>query len=109
MSAENPLYVPRNWLAQEAIAATAGDWAPLEALMKLLRAPYVEAPEAAHYAEKRPEWARHEPGCAMLSCVTGAARARAPSPPGDRAARTLTAGRFPSARGRPPKPRTIAA
>jgi serine/tyrosine/threonine adenylyltransferase len=69
MSSLNPLYVPRNWLAKEAIdAATASDFAPLERLMSVLRSPYAEQPGATHYAEKRPDWARHVAGCAMLSC-----------------------------------------
>ncbi len=69
MNAVNPIYVPRNWLAQEAIdAATAGDLAPLHRLMHVLKHPYDERPEHAHFAEKRPDWARTKPGCAMLSC-----------------------------------------
>jgi len=69
MDAVNPIYVPRNWLAQEAIdAATAGDLGPLHRLMEVLKHPYEERPADAHFAEKRPEWARNKPGCAMLSC-----------------------------------------
>jgi serine/tyrosine/threonine adenylyltransferase len=69
MNRVNPIYVPRNWLAQEAIdAATAGDLAPLHRLNEVLRSPYDERPEHAHYAEKRPDWAKTKPGCAMLSC-----------------------------------------
>lgn len=69
MDAVNPIYVPRNWLAQEAIdAATGGDLGPLQRLMEVLKHPYEERAEDAHFAEKRPEWARSKPGCAMLSC-----------------------------------------
>jgi uncharacterized protein YdiU (UPF0061 family) len=69
MAAANPWVVPRNWLAQEAIeAAEGGDLAPLHALVAVLRTPYAEQPGHARYAARRPEWARHKPGCAMLSC-----------------------------------------
>jgi serine/tyrosine/threonine adenylyltransferase len=61
--------VPRNWLAQQAIdAATAGDLAPLERLLHVLRRPYDEQPEHEELAQRRPEWARHKPGCSALSC-----------------------------------------
>lgn len=69
MNRVNPIYVPRNWLAQEAIdAATAGDLGPLHRLNDVLKSPYDERPEHAHYAQKRPDWAKTKAGCAMLSC-----------------------------------------
>lgn len=69
MRLANPKYVPRNYLAQVAIdAAEAGDLAPLERLMGVLKRPYDEQPEAEDLAGLRPEWARHRPGCSALSC-----------------------------------------
>lgn len=69
MDHANPCYVPRNWLAQEAIdAAESGDLAPLEALFDVVRGPYVERPGLERYAGLRPDWARNRAGCSMLSC-----------------------------------------
>lgn len=69
MNAHNPLYVPRNYLAQQAIdAATQGDLAPLHRLLRVLERPYTEQVGCEAFAAKRPEWARHKPGCSALSC-----------------------------------------
>jgi serine/tyrosine/threonine adenylyltransferase len=69
MMAVNPIYVPRNWLAQEAIdAAMEGDMSLLQRWMRALRQPYQEQPDASHFASKRPSWAEHKVGCSMLSC-----------------------------------------
>jgi len=69
MNASNPAFVLRNYLAQQAIdAAAAGDLEPLQRLMAALRTPYEESPANADFMKKRPDWARHKPGCSMLSC-----------------------------------------
>ena len=69
MNRVNPKYVLRNYLAVQAIDALAqGDASLLQRLMRVLQRPYDEQPEHADLAVRRPEWARHRPGCAALSC-----------------------------------------
>lgn len=69
MQNANPIYVPRNYFAQQAIdAAENGDYSELHALIDALKQPYTERPHCARFAEKRPEWARVRAGCSMLSC-----------------------------------------
>ncbi|WP_238532325.1 protein adenylyltransferase SelO [Methylophaga frappieri] len=69
MNLINPKYVLRNYLAQQAIErAEKGDFSEIKTLLNVLRHPYDEQPAYQEYANKRPEWARHKPGCSMLSC-----------------------------------------
>ncbi len=69
MDRVNPKYVLRNYLAQMAIdKAEQGDYSQVRELLDLVRHPYDDQPGKEKYAEKRPEWARHKPGCSMLSC-----------------------------------------
>ena len=47
----NPIYIPRNHLVETALdAAEAGDLAPFEALLEVLRQPYTEQPGRGRYA-----------------------------------------------------------
>ncbi|MBC3763302.1 protein adenylyltransferase SelO [Quadrisphaera oryzae] len=56
MDAVNPVYVPRNHLVEEALAAaTGGDLAPLERLVDVVTHPYVERPGWERYAEPAPD------------------------------------------------------
>jgi len=69
MNRVNPKYVLRNYLAQQAIdKAEQGDFSRIHELLDLVRRPYDEQPENDKFAARRPEWARHKPGCSMLSC-----------------------------------------
>ncbi len=69
MNRANPKYVLRNYLAQQAIdALERGDASIMERLMAVTRRPYDEQPAHDELADRRPEWARHKPGCSALSC-----------------------------------------
>ena len=69
MARVNPVVIPRNWLAQQAIdAAERGDLGPLQALLAAVARPYDETAEGTPHAARRPEWARHRAGCSALSC-----------------------------------------
>ena len=69
MNSVNPLYVPRNYLAHTVIqAAEQHDTSLLQTWLEVLRRPFDEQPGREAWAQKRPEWAREQPGCSMLSC-----------------------------------------
>jgi serine/tyrosine/threonine adenylyltransferase len=55
MDRVNPVYVPRNHLVEEALAAaTAGDVAPFEQLLEVVRRPFVARPGLDRYAAPAP-------------------------------------------------------
>jgi uncharacterized protein YdiU (UPF0061 family) len=56
MDRTNPLYIPRNHLVEEALAAaTSGDIEPLERLMDAVVNPYLERPGLERYAATAPD------------------------------------------------------
>jgi uncharacterized protein YdiU (UPF0061 family) len=60
MHAVNPLYVLRNYLAQQAIAAAEqGDYAPVRELHRVLSQPFTEQAGMQAYAERPPHWGKH--------------------------------------------------
>ncbi len=56
MDRVNPVYVPRNHLVEEALAAaTAGDLGPVQRLVEVVSRPFDERPGLERYAERGPE------------------------------------------------------
>ena len=56
MDRANPIYIPRNHLVEEALAAaTAGDLAPVHRLLEAVTAPHDERPGLERYASPAPE------------------------------------------------------
>ncbi len=65
MNGANPLYVLRNYLAENAIRAAArGDATEIDTLLRLLREPYTERAGYEAYAAEPPQWA----GMLEVSC-----------------------------------------
>jgi uncharacterized protein YdiU (UPF0061 family) len=64
MDRVNPVYVPRNHLVEEALAAaTDGDLAPLHRLLEALHDPYEERPGLERYAAPGPDDGRYRTFC----------------------------------------------
>ena len=66
MRRANPVFIPRNHLVEEAIAAAVqrADFAPFEALLAVLVRPYTDQPDADRYgAPPRPEEIVHQTFC----------------------------------------------
>ena len=60
MQAINPLYVLRNYLAQQAIeAAEQGDYGPVRELHALLTQPFEAQAGFERYAQRPPQWGKH--------------------------------------------------
>jgi uncharacterized protein YdiU (UPF0061 family) len=60
MHAVNPLYILRNYLAQQAIdKAEDGDYAEVRRLHDVLSNPFNEQPGMASYAQRPPDWGKH--------------------------------------------------
>lgn len=69
MAAVNPVFVLRNYLAQQAIdAAEQGDYDMLNDLVEALKKPYEHSKTFNQFIAKRPDWAKTKAGCSMLSC-----------------------------------------
>jgi uncharacterized protein YdiU (UPF0061 family) len=63
-SAQHPLYIPRNHLVEEALAAaTAGDLEPFERLLAVVTDPFTERPGLERYAEPDPAAAPYVTFC----------------------------------------------
>ncbi|MGV8377882.1 hypothetical protein ACV341_33920, partial [Pseudomonas aeruginosa] len=60
MHAVNPLYVLRNYLAQQAIeAAEQGDYTEVRLLHQVLSRPFEEQPGMGRFTRRPPDWGRH--------------------------------------------------
>jgi uncharacterized protein YdiU (UPF0061 family) len=68
MQRVNPVYIPRNHLVEEALAAgTAGDMEPFDRLLAVISSPYNERPGFERYAEPAPDEFRR---CFQTFCGT---------------------------------------
>ena len=64
MDAINPIYIPRNHLVEDALAAaTAGDIGPFNVLLDVVQQPFTERPGLERYAEPSPAGDMHVTYC----------------------------------------------
>jgi len=66
MDACNPIYIPRNHLVEEALAAAQfdADLGPLQALLERLQAPYTARPDSHRYSQPMPaDWGPYRTFC----------------------------------------------
>lgn len=69
MNQTNPVFIPKNFICQEAIdAAEENDFEPFSKILLALRTPYEANEHTLPFHRLRPDWARQKPGCSMLSC-----------------------------------------
>ncbi len=69
MNRTNPMYVLRNYLAQEASeAGEQGNFSMVNELLDTMRNPYDRQPGRERFSQRRPDWARDQPGSSTLSC-----------------------------------------
>lgn len=69
MNQVNPLYVPRNYIVQQAIQlAEQGNFSEVLKLQAIFKSPYQEQSGYESYTAKRPDWAKDKIGCSTLSC-----------------------------------------
>lgn len=69
MNKNNPVFILRNFVAQEAIEqANKGDYTLVKQLLEAVSHPYSDHSSHVGFEKKRPEWAMNKAGCSMLSC-----------------------------------------
>ena len=70
MNSINPIYVPRNYILQQAIEkAQRDDFSLIHELMQIMQKPYTDQGSPyERFRNKRPDWALNKPGCSSLSC-----------------------------------------
>lgn len=69
MNKNNPVFIPRNYLLQEALEdLETNDRTLLDEIYQALKTPYQETPLTLKFFKRMPDWARSKAGCSMLSC-----------------------------------------